>query len=394
MRLLRADLNRKLLCPGVDLPIEAGTCGRLIAPESSRRIRCHNRRMWLLKYGLNQAEIAITALLETAAAEDEARRDPGAPVHLPDAVPLLDDLSVRGSRRRQSGRLPHPRPGERRRPAAHDRRPRGVDRHGGRLADGRRRPVRADDAGKGRRCAAPQAAGGRVRPRAEAAQPVRALHRRLAARSGPDPQRAARARRPRPECARPRRPPRGRDRAQRHRPRALAPGRLQGAPRYREGGLARPLRPAAVEGRRAVGTRAWRHRDRQPGPAPASARALRGCRRRADERLQAGPRRGDTASEGRAARRRARRRPPARPRPAPAAARRTAARPRPTTSNRCRTRPLALGAVRRSWSRRHPRRRIAAIRRAPSRRRRCGTLGGQPLTACQSRLLLHVPAAA
>ena len=52
MRRLRADLNRKLLCPGVDLPIEAGTCGRLIAPESSRCIRCHNRRMWLLKYGL------------------------------------------------------------------------------------------------------------------------------------------------------------------------------------------------------------------------------------------------------------------------------------------------------------------------------------------------------
>ena len=39
--------------------------------------------------------------------------------------------------------------------------------------------------------------------RAEAAQPVRALHRRVAARSGPDPQRAARARRPRPERARP-----------------------------------------------------------------------------------------------------------------------------------------------------------------------------------------------
>ena len=34
MRRLRADLNRKLLCPGVDLPIEAGTCGRPIVPES------------------------------------------------------------------------------------------------------------------------------------------------------------------------------------------------------------------------------------------------------------------------------------------------------------------------------------------------------------------------
>ena len=94
MRRVRADLNRKLLCPGVDLPIEAGTCGRLIAPESSRCIRCHNRRMGLLKYGLNQAEVAVTLLLETAAAEDDARRDAGAAVHLPDAVPLLDDLSA------------------------------------------------------------------------------------------------------------------------------------------------------------------------------------------------------------------------------------------------------------------------------------------------------------
>ncbi len=94
MRRVRADLNRKLLCPGVDLPIEAGTCGRLIAPESSRCIRCHNRRMWLLKYGFNQAEIVVTVLLETAAAEDEASRDAGAAAHLPDAVPLLDDLSA------------------------------------------------------------------------------------------------------------------------------------------------------------------------------------------------------------------------------------------------------------------------------------------------------------
>ena len=44
MRRLRADIDRKLLCPGVDLPIEAGTCGRLIPRESSRCIRCHNRR--------------------------------------------------------------------------------------------------------------------------------------------------------------------------------------------------------------------------------------------------------------------------------------------------------------------------------------------------------------
>lgn len=79
--------------PGVDLPIEAGTCGRLIAPESSRCIRYHNRRMWLLKYGFNRAEVVVTALLEAAAAEDEASRDPAAAADLPGAVPLLDDLS-------------------------------------------------------------------------------------------------------------------------------------------------------------------------------------------------------------------------------------------------------------------------------------------------------------
>ena len=73
---------------------------------------------------------------------------------------------------------------------------------------------------------------------------------------------------------------------------------------------------------------------------PGSARAPRRVRRRADEPLQAGPWRGDAASEGRAARRRARRCPPARPRPAPAAVRRTAARPRPATSNRWRARRL------------------------------------------------------
>ena len=95
MRRVRADLDRKLLCPGVDLPIEAGTCGRLIAPESSRCIRCLNRRRWLLNYAFNRAEVAVTALLEAAAAEDdEAGRDPAAAADLPDAVPLLDDLSA------------------------------------------------------------------------------------------------------------------------------------------------------------------------------------------------------------------------------------------------------------------------------------------------------------
>ena len=93
MRRIRADVNRKLLCPGVDLPIEAGTCGRLIWPESNRCIYCHNRRIWLVKHALNNAEIAITVLLENAALEDDARRNANAPDHIPNPVPVLDDLT-------------------------------------------------------------------------------------------------------------------------------------------------------------------------------------------------------------------------------------------------------------------------------------------------------------
>ena len=96
MRRTRADINRKLLCPGVDLPIEAGTCGRLILPESTRCIYCHNRRTWLLKHALNRAEVAITALLESAALEDDARHNADAPADIPDAVADLDDISALG----------------------------------------------------------------------------------------------------------------------------------------------------------------------------------------------------------------------------------------------------------------------------------------------------------
>ena len=96
MRRARADIDRKLLCPGVDLPLEGGTCGRLIPPESSRCIRCFNRRTWLLKYAFNDAELAITALLEATALEDDARQEADAAADFPNAVPLLDDLAALG----------------------------------------------------------------------------------------------------------------------------------------------------------------------------------------------------------------------------------------------------------------------------------------------------------
>lgn len=98
MRRIRSAIDFKLLCPGVDLPLEAGTCGRWIWPQSSRCIRCHNRRMWLLKYSLNPAEAAIAALLAADDLEDVADHVGNRPAHdsLLDTVPLLDDLSALG----------------------------------------------------------------------------------------------------------------------------------------------------------------------------------------------------------------------------------------------------------------------------------------------------------
>ncbi len=96
MRRIRADIDRKLLCPGVDLPIEAGTCGRLIPRESSRCSRRLNRRRWLLNYAFNNAEAAITALLESAALEDDAPETASASADTQNPVPLLDELSALG----------------------------------------------------------------------------------------------------------------------------------------------------------------------------------------------------------------------------------------------------------------------------------------------------------
>ena len=60
----RARAARKLCCAGVDLPIEAGTCGRMVHAEAERCIHCAKRRCWLLNHALNPAEVAITGLLD------------------------------------------------------------------------------------------------------------------------------------------------------------------------------------------------------------------------------------------------------------------------------------------------------------------------------------------
>ena len=83
------------LCPRVDLPLEAGTCGRVIWPESSRCTACRKRRHWLLTQALNPVEVALSALLDGAEADTaehatDARDDAG------EAVPLLDDLPALG----------------------------------------------------------------------------------------------------------------------------------------------------------------------------------------------------------------------------------------------------------------------------------------------------------
>ena len=91
MRRYRSDINYMQLCPGIDLPLEAGTCGRLIWPESTRCAACRKRRNWLLQHALNPVEVALSALLEGAEADDDgAREDFG------QAVPLLDALSAQG----------------------------------------------------------------------------------------------------------------------------------------------------------------------------------------------------------------------------------------------------------------------------------------------------------
>ena len=70
MRRVREE--RKLLCVGVDLPIDAGTCGRLVHDGYQRCIHCTRRRWWLLTRALNPAEISITAMLEEHAADNDA----------------------------------------------------------------------------------------------------------------------------------------------------------------------------------------------------------------------------------------------------------------------------------------------------------------------------------
>ena len=95
MRRHRAANRDKRLCAGVDLPLDAGTCGRLVWPAHERCYACHLRRQWLLNHALNPAETAVAALLESVE-DDAAMPDADLSEDTGQAVPLLDDLSTLG----------------------------------------------------------------------------------------------------------------------------------------------------------------------------------------------------------------------------------------------------------------------------------------------------------
>ena len=95
MRRHRAANRDKRLCAGVDLPLDAGTCGRLVWPAHERCYACHVRRQWLLNHALNPAETAAVALIESVE-DDAAMPDAGPSEDTGQAVPLLDDLSTLG----------------------------------------------------------------------------------------------------------------------------------------------------------------------------------------------------------------------------------------------------------------------------------------------------------
>ena len=120
LRMRRLREERKLLCAGVDLPIDAGTCGRFVHDGYQRCIHCTRRRWWLLNHALNPAEVSIAAILEEHAADSDAlygvpgwlltracdaaevysdatleqRAADGAALYgVPEAVPILQDVA-------------------------------------------------------------------------------------------------------------------------------------------------------------------------------------------------------------------------------------------------------------------------------------------------------------
>ena len=120
LRMRRLREQRKLLCAGVDLPIDAGTCGRFVHDGYQRCIHCTRRRWWLIKYAFNPAEVSLAVMLEDHAADNDAlygvprwlrtrafgaaefysaatlgdrAAEDEAPYGIPEAVPILEDVA-------------------------------------------------------------------------------------------------------------------------------------------------------------------------------------------------------------------------------------------------------------------------------------------------------------
>ncbi|MCY4030376.1 MAG: hypothetical protein OXH75_29200 [Acidobacteria bacterium] len=93
MRRRRAadPLYYRRLCAGVDLPLEAGTCGRHVNRSSGERCyRCWQRRRWLLNHAMTPYEIAVTGTLADDLERDVADGEREDDLHTGAIVPLLD----------------------------------------------------------------------------------------------------------------------------------------------------------------------------------------------------------------------------------------------------------------------------------------------------------------
>ena len=76
MRRHRAANRDKRLCAGVDLTLDAGTCGRLVWPAHERCYACHLRRQCL--HALNPAEVTVAAATPACAGSAERASSPAA----------------------------------------------------------------------------------------------------------------------------------------------------------------------------------------------------------------------------------------------------------------------------------------------------------------------------
>ena len=92
MRRYRAEYRDRKLCAGVDLPIEAGTCGRMIDRRFERCIHCFNRRRWLLNHAMTPYEIAVTGRLAEEIEHDAAGNEHEDVPRTGAVVPLLDAI--------------------------------------------------------------------------------------------------------------------------------------------------------------------------------------------------------------------------------------------------------------------------------------------------------------